>query len=150
MARSKVKNQIRRSNHPLLVLTSIVIFLTGALYDHLGSYMIPFLCAGIPPIVGASILFTISCVKSQPEVCPVSLCASCSFLIGLPLAGFSCHLSFHFNVLGSLAVFISPYIIFVFVFFSLFLCYVSVLFSHFFCLHYFLFYLHFYICSPFS
>lgn len=46
--------------------------IAGALYDHLGSYMVPFLCAGIPPIIGSFILFSISCTKSRPEGTPGS------------------------------------------------------------------------------
>ncbi|KAG0715458.1 Monocarboxylate transporter 10 [Chionoecetes opilio] len=46
--------------------------IAGALYDHLGSYMVPFLCAGVPPIVGAFFLFTISFTKKLPEGVPGS------------------------------------------------------------------------------
>ncbi|XP_071544004.1 monocarboxylate transporter 10-like isoform X2 [Panulirus ornatus] len=44
----------------------------GILYDHLQSYLVPFICAGIPPIVGALVLFSISCVKQPPEGTPGS------------------------------------------------------------------------------
>lgn len=50
------------------IFTSIINILSGALYDHLESYLVPFLCAGIPPIIGAFILFTISCNMNRPEV----------------------------------------------------------------------------------
>ncbi|XP_042229594.1 monocarboxylate transporter 10-like isoform X2 [Homarus americanus] len=46
--------------------------IAGALYDHLQSYLIPFLCAGIPPIVGAFVLFSISCIKQPPKGAPGS------------------------------------------------------------------------------
>lgn len=46
--------------------------IAGAIYDHLHSYLIPFLCAGIPPIVGALVLFSISCVKQPPPGAPGS------------------------------------------------------------------------------
>ncbi|KAK8719386.1 hypothetical protein OTU49_014067, partial [Cherax quadricarinatus] len=44
----------------------------GALYDQLQSYLIPFLCAGIPPIIGSFILFSISCIKQPPKGAPGS------------------------------------------------------------------------------
>lgn len=46
--------------------------IAGALYDYLGSYLVPFLCAGIPPIIGALFLFTISCTRQLPEGVPGS------------------------------------------------------------------------------
>ncbi|XP_045111368.1 monocarboxylate transporter 10-like isoform X3 [Portunus trituberculatus] len=46
--------------------------IAGALYDHLGSYLVPFLCAGVPPILGSFILFSISCTRSLPEGVPGS------------------------------------------------------------------------------
>ncbi|XP_064083599.1 monocarboxylate transporter 10-like isoform X2 [Macrobrachium nipponense] len=46
--------------------------IAGALYDHLDSYLIPFLCAGIPPIVGSLVLFSVSCVKQPPPGAPGS------------------------------------------------------------------------------
>lgn len=60
----------------LLALCSIPLTLgpviAGALYDHLDSYMVPFLCAGIPPILGAFQLFLIRCVKTPPKGVPGS------------------------------------------------------------------------------
>ncbi|XP_068212294.1 monocarboxylate transporter 10-like isoform X2 [Palaemon carinicauda] len=46
--------------------------IAGALYDHLDSYLVPFLLAGIPPIIGALALFSISCVKQPPPGAPGS------------------------------------------------------------------------------
>ncbi|XP_045612862.1 monocarboxylate transporter 10 isoform X2 [Procambarus clarkii] len=46
--------------------------IAGALYDHLHSYLIPFLCAGIPPIIGAMVLFAVSCAKQPPKGTPGS------------------------------------------------------------------------------
>ncbi|XP_069952991.1 monocarboxylate transporter 10 isoform X2 [Cherax quadricarinatus] len=46
--------------------------IAGALYDQLQSYLIPFLCAGIPPIIGSFILFSISCIKQPPKGAPGS------------------------------------------------------------------------------
>ncbi|XP_015177602.1 PREDICTED: monocarboxylate transporter 10 isoform X2 [Polistes dominula] len=37
--------------------------IAGLLYDHTGSYDLPFLLAGIPPIIGALTMFLIKCVK---------------------------------------------------------------------------------------
>ncbi|XP_055544353.1 monocarboxylate transporter 10 [Wyeomyia smithii] len=41
--------------------------IAGMLYDHLGSYKIPFILAGIPPLFGASTMFFIRCVKDTPS-----------------------------------------------------------------------------------
>nr|XP_027212840.1 monocarboxylate transporter 10-like isoform X2 [Penaeus vannamei] len=46
--------------------------IAGYIYDQLGSYLIPFLCAGIPPIVGSLVLFSISCMKQPPQGAPGS------------------------------------------------------------------------------
>ncbi|XP_021937048.1 monocarboxylate transporter 10 isoform X2 [Zootermopsis nevadensis] len=51
--------------------------IAGLIYDHTKSYTLPFLLAGIPPIVGALILFLVCCVpeedtcKRQPSLCLV-------------------------------------------------------------------------------
>ncbi|XP_043489934.1 monocarboxylate transporter 10 isoform X2 [Polistes fuscatus] len=37
--------------------------IAGLLYDHTGSYDLPFLLAGVPPIIGALTMFLIKCVK---------------------------------------------------------------------------------------
>ncbi|KAI4494685.1 hypothetical protein M0804_000886 [Polistes exclamans] len=37
--------------------------IAGLLYDHTGSYDLPFLLAGVPPIIGALSMFLIKCVK---------------------------------------------------------------------------------------
>ncbi|XP_055593221.1 monocarboxylate transporter 10 [Uranotaenia lowii] len=39
----------------------------GFLYDHTGSYKLPFILAGIPPLFGATTMFLIRCVKDVPE-----------------------------------------------------------------------------------
>ncbi|XP_012275951.1 monocarboxylate transporter 10 isoform X2 [Orussus abietinus] len=41
--------------------------IAGSLYDHLGSYSLPFILAGIPPIAGALAMFLIKCFK-EPRV----------------------------------------------------------------------------------
>lgn len=41
--------------------------IAGLLYDHTGSYTLPFVLAGIPPIVGALTMFLIRCVKEKRE-----------------------------------------------------------------------------------
>ncbi|XP_011865071.1 PREDICTED: monocarboxylate transporter 10 isoform X2 [Vollenhovia emeryi] len=41
--------------------------IAGLLYDHTGSYDLPFLLAGIPPIVGALTMFLIRCVKQNDD-----------------------------------------------------------------------------------
>ncbi|KAK4310728.1 hypothetical protein Pmani_017715 [Petrolisthes manimaculis] len=46
--------------------------IAGALYDHMHSYLIPFLCAGLPPIIGAFVLFSIRLVKTPPKGVPGS------------------------------------------------------------------------------
>lgn len=40
----------------------------GMLYDHTGSYILPFILAGIPPLFGASTMFIIRCVKDDVPV----------------------------------------------------------------------------------
>ncbi|KAJ4451598.1 hypothetical protein ANN_03067 [Periplaneta americana] len=51
--------------------------IAGLIYDHSKSYTLPFLLAGIPPIVGALMLFLVCCVrddescKRRPSVCLV-------------------------------------------------------------------------------
>ncbi|KAI4494297.1 hypothetical protein M0802_008980 [Mischocyttarus mexicanus] len=37
--------------------------IAGLIYDHTGSYNLPFLLAGVPPIIGALTMFLIKCVK---------------------------------------------------------------------------------------
>ncbi|CAL1677861.1 unnamed protein product [Lasius platythorax] len=39
--------------------------IAGLLYDHTGTYDLPFLLAGIPPIVGAFTMFLVRCVKDD-------------------------------------------------------------------------------------
>ncbi|XP_029159390.1 monocarboxylate transporter 10 isoform X2 [Nylanderia fulva] len=39
--------------------------IAGLLYDHTGTYDLPFLLAGIPPIVGALTMFLVRCVKDD-------------------------------------------------------------------------------------
>ncbi|XP_012221894.1 monocarboxylate transporter 10 isoform X2 [Linepithema humile] len=39
--------------------------IAGLLYDHTGSYDLPFMLAGVPPIVGALTMFLIRCVKEN-------------------------------------------------------------------------------------
>lgn len=39
--------------------------IAGRLYDHTGSYTIPFVLAGIPPLIGASTMFFIRCIKND-------------------------------------------------------------------------------------
>ncbi|KAL6268469.1 hypothetical protein P5V15_001602 [Pogonomyrmex californicus] len=41
--------------------------IAGLLYDHTGSYKLPFLLAGVPPIVGALTMFLIRCVKQNDD-----------------------------------------------------------------------------------
>ncbi|XP_011146128.1 monocarboxylate transporter 10 isoform X2 [Harpegnathos saltator] len=41
--------------------------IAGLLYDHTGSYDLPFLLAGVPPIVGALTMFLIRCVKENDD-----------------------------------------------------------------------------------
>lgn len=54
-----------------------ILLISGLIYDHTKSYTLPFLLAGIPPIVGALILFLVRCVpeddtrKRSPSVCLV-------------------------------------------------------------------------------
>jgi len=54
-----------------------VLLISGLIYDHTKSYTLPFLLAGVPPIVGALILFLVRCVpeddtcKRSPSVCLV-------------------------------------------------------------------------------
>ncbi|XP_078046672.1 monocarboxylate transporter 10-like protein kar isoform X1 [Augochlora pura] len=43
--------------------------IAGLLYDHTGSYDLPFFLAGIPPIVGALMMFLIKFVKDDDENC---------------------------------------------------------------------------------
>lgn len=42
--------------------------IAGLLFDHTGTYQLPFLLAGVPPILGAVAMFLIKCVKEAPEV----------------------------------------------------------------------------------
>jgi hypothetical protein len=61
----------------LLKLLILILMISGLIYDHTKSYTIPFLLAGIPPIVGALILFLVYCVpedhacKTHPSLCLV-------------------------------------------------------------------------------
>ncbi|XP_011340800.1 monocarboxylate transporter 10 isoform X2 [Ooceraea biroi] len=41
--------------------------IAGLLYDHTGSYTLPFLLAGVPPIMGALTMFLIRCVKENDD-----------------------------------------------------------------------------------
>ncbi|XP_071445608.1 monocarboxylate transporter 10 isoform X2 [Hetaerina americana] len=45
--------------------------IAGAIFDHTGSYTIPFLLAGIPPIIGALILFLVRFVKTPETDTPL-------------------------------------------------------------------------------
>lgn len=65
-----------RRMYPVASLIQILL-ISGLIYDHTKSYTLPFLLAGIPPIVGALILFLVrrvpeddSC-KRSPSVCLV-------------------------------------------------------------------------------
>ena len=46
--------------------------LPGLLEDTLGSYFVPFLVAGIPPIFGSIAMFSMRCVKAPPQGAPGS------------------------------------------------------------------------------
>ncbi|KAK7069551.1 hypothetical protein SK128_026121 [Halocaridina rubra] len=46
--------------------------IAGALFDHLNSYLVSFLLAGVPPVIGSLVLFSISCVKQPPPGAPGS------------------------------------------------------------------------------
>ncbi|XP_017847899.1 monocarboxylate transporter 10 isoform X2 [Drosophila busckii] len=39
----------------------------GMLFDKTGSYTLPFVLAGLPPLVGSSLLFFMKCVKEEPK-----------------------------------------------------------------------------------
>jgi MCP family monocarboxylic acid transporter-like MFS transporter 10 len=41
--------------------------IAGELYDNYNSYTLPFVLAGIPPIIGASLMFIIRCVKDEQK-----------------------------------------------------------------------------------
>ncbi|XP_015597633.1 monocarboxylate transporter 10 isoform X2 [Cephus cinctus] len=45
--------------------------IAALLYDHTGSYDLPFLLAGVPPIVGALAMFFVRCVKDDKTTEPV-------------------------------------------------------------------------------
>ena len=45
----------------------ITLFL-GMLYKHYDSYVIPFFCAGCPPIIGAIIMCAMYCTKVKNEL----------------------------------------------------------------------------------
>ncbi|XP_046404401.1 monocarboxylate transporter 10 isoform X2 [Ischnura elegans] len=45
--------------------------IAGAIFDHTGSYTVPFLLAGIPPIIGAMVLLLIRFVKSPETDTPL-------------------------------------------------------------------------------
>lgn len=50
------------------ILTDIphhTLYISGIIYDHTKTYKIPFLLAGIPPIVGSIALLLVRCVKSE-------------------------------------------------------------------------------------
>lgn len=38
----------------------------GLLFDHLGSYRLPFLLAGVPPVVCSVLMFAVRCVPDDP------------------------------------------------------------------------------------
>lgn len=65
----------------LSILSLWICFLrvSGYIYDQLGSYLIPFLCAGIPPIVGSLVLFSISCMKQPPQVWQFCILLFCTW-----------------------------------------------------------------------
>ena len=41
--------------------------LAGLLYDHLGSYRLPFLLAGVPPVVCSVLMFAVRCVPDDAK-----------------------------------------------------------------------------------
>ena len=43
----------------------IYLKLAGELYDSTQSYTLPFILAGIPPILGATLMFVIRCVQNE-------------------------------------------------------------------------------------
>nr|CAD7599664.1 unnamed protein product [Timema genevievae] len=47
--------------------------IAGLIFDHTNSYYIPFLLAGVPPILGALALFAVCCVSEEDEKKGVSL-----------------------------------------------------------------------------
>ena len=55
----------------LLALCSIPLTVgppvAGYIYDTVGNYTPAFLAAGVPPIVGAVVMFSIRCIKSPEE-----------------------------------------------------------------------------------
>lgn len=40
---------------------------SGLLYDHLGSYQLPFLLAGVPPVVCSVLMFAVRCVPDDAK-----------------------------------------------------------------------------------
>ncbi|XP_052133399.1 monocarboxylate transporter 10-like [Frankliniella occidentalis] len=42
-------------------------FVAGLLYDHLGSYQLPFLLAGVPPVVCSVLMFAVRCVPDDAK-----------------------------------------------------------------------------------
>jgi hypothetical protein len=47
-----------------MILIYSILFL-GEIYDSTQSYTLPFILAGIPPILGATLMFVIRCVKNE-------------------------------------------------------------------------------------
>ena len=47
--------------------TKYIALLSGILYKHFGSYVIPFICAGCPPIIGAVIMCAMYFPKNKKE-----------------------------------------------------------------------------------
>ncbi|GLG97453.1 Monocarboxylate transporter 10 [Gryllus bimaculatus] len=45
--------------------------IAGLIYDHTKSYTLPFVLAGVPPIVGSLVLFLVWCVKKERTACDV-------------------------------------------------------------------------------
>ena len=56
----------------LLALCSIPLTIgppvAGFIYDHVGNYIPAFLAAGVPPIVGALVMFSIRCIHSGTTI----------------------------------------------------------------------------------
>ncbi len=51
----------------ILVTNCAFFFIVGVFFDNLGNYTLAFLLAGIPPIVGAALMFSIYCVRGTRE-----------------------------------------------------------------------------------
>lgn len=47
------------------IIYCLYLYLTGEIYDSTESYTLPFILAGIPPILGATLMFLIRFVKNE-------------------------------------------------------------------------------------